>query len=99
MTATMTTSLVPEELPDFLEGIIVVHGAMRRDAGRLPLAAGTVTNADGARALQRWFARFAREVEHHHQREDDVVWPMLVEGESPNAASPSTRPWPAPRLR
>jgi iron-sulfur cluster repair protein YtfE (RIC family) len=81
MTATMTTSLVPAGVPDFLEGIIVVHGAMRRDADRLPLAAEAVTTAVGARALQRWFVKFAREVEHHHQREDDVVWPMLVKGE------------------
>jgi iron-sulfur cluster repair protein YtfE (RIC family) len=81
MTATQTPSLVPAHLPDFLEGIIVVHGAMRRDAARLPLAIDAVTTIAGARALQRWFVKFAREVEHHHLREDDVVWPMLVERE------------------
>jgi iron-sulfur cluster repair protein YtfE (RIC family) len=82
MTATIAPSLVPVGLPDFLEGIIVVHGAMRRDADRLPRAIDAVTTADGARALQRWFVKFAREVEHHHLREDDVVWPMLIERES-----------------
>lgn len=81
MTATLNPSLVPDHLPDFLEGIIVVHGAMRRDADRLPLATDAVTTTAGARAVQRWFGKFAREVEHHHLREDDVVWPMLVERE------------------
>src|SRR5262245_13449644 len=68
--ATMTETTTP---PDFLEGIIVVHGAMRRDADRLPRALDAVTTVDGARALQRWFEKFAREVEHHHLREDDVT--------------------------
>lgn len=81
MTAIQTPSLVPADLPEFLEGIVVVHGAMRRDAGRLPLATDAVTTTAGARALQRWFRKFAREVEHHHLREDDVVWPMLVDRE------------------
>src|SRR5688572_12058340 len=81
MTATVTPSLVPAHLPDFLEGIIVLHGAMRRDSGRLTLAADAVTTPAGARALERWFVKFAREVEHHHLREDDVVWPMLVDRE------------------
>ena len=69
--------------PDFLEGIIVLHGSMRRDGNRLPRAIEAVTTTDEARALQLWFAKFAREVEHHHLREDDVVWPMLVEREAP----------------
>jgi hemerythrin-like domain-containing protein len=75
VTATLTTA------PEFLEGIIVVHGAMRRDAHRLPRAVEAARTVAGARALQRWFVRYAREVEHHHLREDDVVWPMLVERE------------------
>ena len=82
MTATMTPLLVPADLPDFLEGIIVVHGAMRRDAVRLPRAVEAVRTTDGARAVHRWFVKFAREVEHHHLREDDVVWPMLVKREA-----------------
>ena len=77
MTETMT--FTP---PDFLEGIIVIHGAMLRDADRLPRAIDAATTREAAVALQRWFAKFAREVEHHHLREDDVVWPMLVERES-----------------
>ena len=77
MTETMT--FTP---PDFLEGIIVVHGAMLRDADRLPRAIDAVTTAEAARAVQRWFVKFAREVEHHHLREDDVVWPMLIEREA-----------------
>jgi len=73
MTETMT--FTP---PDFLEGIIVLHGAMRRDVDRLQLALDAVTTTEDATALQRWFVKFAREVEHHHLREDDVVWPMLL---------------------
>ena len=68
--------------PDFLEGIIVVHGAMRRDADRLPLALDLVTTREDASALQHWYVKFAREVEHHHLREDDVVWPMLLQREA-----------------
>jgi len=73
--------------PAFLEGIIALHGAMLRDAERLPRAIDAVTTAEGARALQLWFAKYAREVEHHHLREDDVVWPMLVEREAAFADS------------
>jgi hemerythrin-like domain-containing protein len=87
MTATQTSSLVPAHLPEFLEGIIVVHGAMRRDADRLPRALQAVTTTADARALERWFAKYAREIEHHHLREDEVVWPMLLERE-PSFAGP-----------
>jgi iron-sulfur cluster repair protein YtfE (RIC family) len=87
MTATLTPSLVPAHLPDFLEGIIVIHGAMRRDAARLPLATDAVTTPAGARAVHRWFVKFAREVEHHHLREDEVVWPRLVDREASFGAS------------
>jgi iron-sulfur cluster repair protein YtfE (RIC family) len=85
MTETMT--FTP---PDFLEGIIVIHGAMLRDADRLPRAIAAVTTPEGARALQLWFVKFAREVEHHHLREDDVVWPMLIEREAAFADSLAT---------
>ena len=85
MTETMT--FTP---PDFLEGIIVIHGAMLRDADRLPRAIDAVTTPEGAGAVQRWFVKFAREVEHHHLREDDVVWPMLIEREAAFADSLET---------
>jgi iron-sulfur cluster repair protein YtfE (RIC family) len=83
MTATLapstTLSLVPAGLPEFLEGIIAVHGAMRRDVDRLPAAIERTTSIDGAVAVQRWFGKFEREVVHHHEREDDVVWPILLD--------------------
>src|SRR5690349_19362378 len=83
MTATLapstTLSLVPAGLPEFLEGIIAVHGAMRRDADRLPAAVERTTSAQAAAAIQRWYGKFEREVVHHHEREDDVVWPILLE--------------------
>ena len=81
MTATLTDPIVPAHLPDFLEGIIVIHGAMLRDADRLPRALEAVTTTADAQALQRWFTKYAREIEHHHLREDEVVWPMILERE------------------
>jgi hemerythrin-like domain-containing protein len=77
--SSLSPSLVPPGVPEFLEGIVVVHGAMRRDVRRLPLAVEALTTTAHAGKVERWFAKFAREVEHHHLREDDVVWPMLVE--------------------
>jgi len=80
--ATLTPSTISTptgEWPSFLEGVIVVHGAMRRDVDRLPRAIERTTGPEGAVALQRWYAKFEREVLHHHQREDDVVWPTLVQ--------------------
>ncbi|MFL6204842.1 MAG: hemerythrin domain-containing protein [Acidimicrobiales bacterium] len=82
MTATIapiTSSLPSAEWPEFLEGIIVLHGGMRRDVDRLPVAIERTTDRSGAVAIQRWFAKFEREVVHHHEREDDVVWPILLE--------------------
>jgi hemerythrin-like domain-containing protein len=79
VSTTHTTPLLPTDLPEFLEGFAIIHRAMRRDVDRLPKAIARAQSVDDARALQRWFTKFEREVEHHHHREDEVVWPMLLE--------------------
>jgi hemerythrin-like domain-containing protein len=79
VSTTHTTPLLPTDLPEFLEGFAIVHRAMRRDVDRLPKAITRAVSVDDGVALQRWFTKFEREVEHHHHREDEVVWPMLLE--------------------
>jgi hemerythrin-like domain-containing protein len=51
-----------------------MHDAMRRDAQRLVDA---IDAAADLTALARWFARFEAVIEHHHQCEDEIVWPGL----------------------
>jgi hemerythrin-like domain-containing protein len=69
------------DVPDFLLAFSAMHDAMRRDAGRLvrfnddrpdPLPART------AKPLAQWWQRFERTIVHHHEREDSVIWPELV---------------------
>ena len=57
----------------------VIHGAVRRDLERLALALGSFTDGDRERAagLQRAYANLRRELTHHHEQEDELIWPML----------------------
>ncbi|GAA4813637.1 hypothetical protein GCM10023200_59280 [Actinomycetospora chlora] len=76
------TTAVPTRQNDLL-GITLGHRAMCADTRRLAdLAAGIVTGderVDRARgvALARWIGRVADEIHHHHEAEDDVLWPVL----------------------
>jgi hemerythrin-like domain-containing protein len=58
----------------------VIHGAVRRDLGRLATALDRVP--DGARpraqALERAFANLREQLTHHHEGEDTHVWPWLA---------------------
>jgi hemerythrin-like domain-containing protein len=74
------------DLPEFLEGFAMVHDAMRRDARRLPDAVDRAATPTAARSLARWFARFCAELVHHHEREDEIVWPELLQ-RSPDFAA------------
>jgi hypothetical protein len=68
--------------PYFLEGFAAMHEAMRRDAERLPRAVERVADrghAGDLARLDRWYERFHFTIVHHHEREDDVVWPELRE--------------------
>jgi hypothetical protein len=77
---TMTTLLEPtrELEAEFLQAFAAIHDAMRRDSLRLPRAVARAAAIDGWTALRRWFDRFEEAIVHHHQREDDIVWPELV---------------------
>jgi DUF438 domain-containing protein len=57
----------------------VIHGAVRRDLDRLALALDGFTDGDRERAagLQRAYANLRRELTHHHEQEDELIWPML----------------------
>ncbi|MEJ2890143.1 hemerythrin domain-containing protein [Actinomycetospora aeridis] len=76
------TTATPTLRNDLL-GITLGHRAMCADSRRLAaLAARIVTGAervDRARgaALARWIGRLAAEIHHHHEAEDDVLWPVL----------------------
>jgi hemerythrin-like domain-containing protein len=57
----------------------VIHAAVRRDLTRLDAALGAVPDGDTARAqqLHRAYANFHQQLKHHHQQEDDIVFPAL----------------------
>ena len=76
----------PVELPAFLDGFRAIHRAMRRDAARLERLAPRVDDQRRARRLARWYGHFLASIEHHHQREDLVVWPLLVDRDPSFAA-------------
>lgn len=75
--------LAPRDtLPLKLGSYAAIHDAILRDLARLECrigraAAGVGPELDRA-GLQRWWARFERNIEHHHEREDDLVFPRLV---------------------
>ena len=79
MTATTRRTTLVTDVPEFLDGIVLVHDAIRRDVARLPEAidASSTTTVPG-RSCAGSPSSSARS-EHHHHREDDVVWPMLLE--------------------
>ena len=57
----------------------VVHAAVRRDLGRLETALDTFRDGDTERArdLQRAYGNLRRELTHHHESEDSLIFPML----------------------
>jgi hemerythrin-like domain-containing protein len=57
----------------------VIHGAVRRDLGRLDAALAKFPDGDRARArdLQRAYGFLRSELTRHHEGEDEHVWPML----------------------
>jgi len=67
------------DLPEMLTSYALVHDAMARDAGRLVVTLDQDSHAIDGAHLRRWFAHFTAEIAHHHQREDDLVFPALVE--------------------
>ncbi len=57
----------------------VIHAAVRRDLARREEALGAVSDGDTARAgqLLRAFENLRRELTHHHEGEDELIFPML----------------------
>jgi iron-sulfur cluster repair protein YtfE (RIC family) len=75
----MNQTLLPRtDLPDFLNGFAAMHDAMCRDAGQLVLAAPRLEATD-LPALHRWWVRFEATIVHHHEREDMIVFPQLLD--------------------
>ena len=87
---TLAGSESPVALPAFLDGFRAIHTAMRRDSTRLARIAPFVGDRHQARRLARWYAHFLVSIEHHHQREDHIVWPLLVDREPGFAAEIAT---------
>jgi hemerythrin-like domain-containing protein len=58
----------------------VIHHAVRRDLGRLESALAAVTDGDSARArqLEQAYANLHVELTHHHEGEDEFVFPFLA---------------------
>jgi hemerythrin-like domain-containing protein len=58
----------------------VIHAAVRRDLARLESALGAARDGDVARArqLERAYANLQRELTHHHEGEDELVFPYLA---------------------
>ncbi len=57
----------------------VIHAAVRRDVGRTEQALRTLPDGDTARARQIRTAwrNLVRELTHHHEAEDELLWPFL----------------------
>ncbi len=57
----------------------VIHGAVRRDLARTAAALQSFTEGDRDRAagLTRAWQNLTRELVHHHESEDALIWPYL----------------------
>jgi hypothetical protein len=69
------------EGPCDLTGMYVIHHGFRRDLSRFARAAHATPEADiptWVALLQRW-DRFAHLLHDHHAKEDDVLWPLLLQ--------------------
>lgn len=56
-----------------------IHAAVRRDLDRLEGALRVVADGDRARVaeLERGWENLHRELVHHHEQEDELIWPVL----------------------
>lgn len=76
------TTATPTRQGDLL-GITLGHRAMCADTRRLADLAARIVRGEErvdsprAVALARWIGRVADEIHHHHEAEDDVLWPVL----------------------
>jgi hemerythrin superfamily protein len=58
----------------------VIHAAVRRDVARTEQALRALPDGDRdrARQLQRAWENLVRELTHHHESEDAMIWPFLL---------------------
>jgi len=58
----------------------IIHAAVRRDVARTEQALRALPEGDGSRArqLQQAWRNLVRELTHHHEAEDEFVWPFLL---------------------
>lgn len=59
----------------------IIHAAVRRDVARTEQALRRLGDGDAARAHQVRAAwqNLVRELTHHHEAEDEILWPFLLE--------------------
>jgi hypothetical protein len=76
MMASMSSEQGAHTLPPHFRGFALMHVAMRRDAGRLVLAAPNVTPASLDR-VRGWWQRLNDVIDWHHHSEDEILWPEL----------------------
>ena len=57
----------------------IIHAAVRRDVARTGQALRGVRDGDAARAreIQTAWRNLVRELTHHHEAEDELLWPFL----------------------
>jgi DUF438 domain-containing protein len=58
----------------------LIHQAVRRDLDRLTAALSSYggTRPGRAKQLEHAYANLQRELTHHHESEDELIWPMLA---------------------
>ncbi|KQV73478.1 hypothetical protein ASC64_18745 [Nocardioides sp. Root122] len=59
----------------------IIHAAVRRDVARTEQALRRLGDGDVARArqVQAAWQNLVRELTHHHEAEDEILWPFLLE--------------------
>jgi len=73
-----------DALPARLLNYAALHDAITRDLDRLERLTAWLAATGGPAGtdlltLSRWWERFERCIVHHHEREDDLVFPLLAE--------------------
>ncbi|MDR7253891.1 DUF438 domain-containing protein [Nocardioides sp. BE266] len=58
----------------------IIHAAVRRDVARTEQALRRLGDGDAARArqVQAAWRNLVRELTHHHEAEDEILWPFLL---------------------
>lgn len=74
----MTAAAV--DRPDTAE-MVFVHNCFRKQFGSLPRLAGDVATGDRARAavVVGFLRELTTALHHHHEGEDELMWPLLLE--------------------